>query len=225
MRHGFFLILLVSLTSTLGGSEHPKPPEAGPEEWPGTVLPCERDDDCVKVRAFYKGCGVLYGYNEAIHRDEVETYVQMFHEYQEKREPYLEQPMMSRDPSCGWKVMPRCRQDRCSLIDEKGFIPKEELKNMHRTYYAPREYRRYTKEVLRTCSRDEDCVKVRAELCRARYDAVHRDFEALFRELRYQDVIPDTCPRIAADPTASASVVPICQAGQCTLTEATVEMR
>jgi len=195
-----------------------KQADLGPREWPGTTLPCDDDDDCVKVPTFSGGCGQAYGYLEAIHRKEVETYKKMYREYMIRSSPSTHMTSMSNDTTCGWNVRARCRDRRCKLVDEKGDIPKEELKHLHESQYAPPEYRQYTRERLQACVRNEDCVKVRAEPCRARYEAVHRQHERIFRELRYKDVLPIYCPRIAPDPTAAPEVIPVCHQGQCQLT-------
>jgi hypothetical protein len=192
--------------------------DVGPVEWPGTTLPCDADEDCVKVPTFSGGCGQTYGYLEAIHRREVETYKTMYREYKIRSSPSIHMTSLSNDTTCGWNVMARCRNRHCKLIDEKGDIPKEKLKHLNLSQYAPPEYRQYTSERLRTCVRNDDCVKVRAEQCKARFEAVHRQHERIFRELRYKDVQPIDCPRIASDPTAAAEVVPVCHQGQCQLT-------
>jgi hypothetical protein len=194
-----------------------KPADPGPREWPGTTLPCDGDGDCVKVPAFWGGCARLYGYVEAIHRQEIDEYARLYREYQERREPTLHQSMLSSDKTCGWMVNPRCRSRRCILVDEKGEITKEELGKLTRTQYVPPEYRKYTPELLRACSFHDDCVKVRSDRCREQYDAVHRRYEKIFPELRYKAVLPIDCSRIAPDPTAAPDVVPVCQQGRCQL--------
>ena len=194
-----------------------KSTEAGPKEWPGTAMPCDDDSDCVKVPTFSGGCGQAYGYVESIHRLEVEAYSKMYREYQERLRSNVHITSLSSDESCGWEVMSRCRSRLCTLVDEKGEIPKEKLKNIRRNQYIPSEYRKYTHVTLHECTQDNDCVKVRSDRCRERYDAVNRRYEKVFRELQYKDILPIDCPRIAPDPTAAPEVVPQCSQGQCRL--------
>lgn len=207
----------------VGSAACRKSADAGPVEWPGTTWPCDDDEECVKVPTFSGGCAQAYGYLETIHRNEVKTYVRMYHEYQERREPTLHQSLLSSDMTCGWKVMARCQSRRCTLVDEKGEITKEELGKVSRTQYVPSDYRKYTPELLRACGLNEDCVKVRSDRCREQYDAVHRKYERVFRELQYKDVLPIDCPRIASDPTAAPEVIPFCHQGQCQLTGGDIE--
>ena len=207
------LVLLV-----VGFSACRKQADSGPREWPGTTLPCDSDEDCVKVPTFSGGCAQAYGYLETIHRLEVGAYAQQYREYQERRDPTLHQSLLSSDKTCGWKVMARCQSRRCTLVDEKGEITKEELGKVSRTQYVPSDYRKYTPELLRACALNEDCVKVRSDRCREQYDAVHRKYEKVFRELQYKDVLPIDCPRIAPDPTSAPEVIPVCHQGQCQLT-------
>ncbi|MBU1069595.1 hypothetical protein KJ975_08520 [Myxococcota bacterium] len=194
-----------------------KSADAGPVEWPGTVTPCAQDDECAKVVAFYSGCGNSAGYLEAIHRTEIELYKRMYWEYQEQRKPTMQNQLQSSDKTCGLMVMARCRDRRCTLIDEKVEIPEEELKKPHQEKTTPPEYRKTAKE-RRACVRDGDCAKVRADRCWDRYEAVNRKFEKIFRDVRYRDVLPIDCPRIAPDPTSAPEVIPVCHQGQCQLT-------
>ena len=187
-------------------------------EWPGTTLPCDDDDDCVKVPTFSGGCGQAYGYLEAIHRWEVETYKKMYWEYMIRSSPSTHMTSLSTDKTCGWNVMARCRDRRCKLVDEKGDVPKEELKHIHLSQYAPPEYRQYTHVSLHECTQDNECVKVRSDRCRERYDAVNRKYEKVFRELQYKDILPIDCLQIVPDPTSAPEVIPVCHQGQCQLT-------
>ncbi len=198
--------------------------DAGPVDWPGTSLPCDRDDDCVKVVAFYSGCGNSSGYLEAIHRAELELYRRMYWKYQEKRPPTIQHLLKSFHETCGLMVRARCRDRRCTLIDEKGDVPLGDLKNLHRTQYTPPEYRQTAQE-RRSCVRDDECVKVRADHCRDRHEAVNRKFERVFRDVRHRDVQPIDCPRIAPDPTSAPEVIPVCRQGQCQLTGGNAEKR
>lgn len=136
----------------------------------------------------------------------------MYWEYQEQRNPTMQNQLQSSDKTCGLMVRAQCRDRRCTLIDEK---PGHNENQQPQT--TPPEYRKTAQE-RRMCELDKDCVKVRADRCGDRYEAVNRKFERIFRDVRYRDVQPIDCPRIAPDPTAAPEVIPVCRQGQCQLT-------
>ena len=188
--------------------------------WSGTTSPCVKDDECVKVPHFFGGCGHPSGSVVAIHREEVETYKNKYLEflkYQKTRESTVHALIASIDKTCGFKVMARCRDARCQLVDELGDEDKKKIGRYRRSNYLPSEYEGLTGKLLRRCARDEDCVQVPTGRCDGKHESINREYEKFFSDLRYRNILRIDCGQDPSQLTSEPQMVPMCEHGQCLL--------